>query len=211
MNDPQPQYVMSDAGALPVPGITPSDAPWEQPAPEPPAEVARPAAKPVWREWIETLITTLLIFLLVETFVVQGFKVYGSCMEPNLYTGERLLGNKLVYHLHGVHRGDIVVFRPPHKPDTPFIKRVIGLPGEVLAIHDNQVYINGVRLREPYLRFAWHDDRPAERIPPGMLFVMGDNRDNSSDSRSWGELPLRNVEAKAWLRYWPLNRAKVLQ
>jgi signal peptidase I len=211
MNDPQQQYVMSDAGALPVPGITPADGAWEQPAPDPPAEAARPAAKPIWREWMETLITTLLIFLLVETFVVQGFKVYGSCMEPNLYTGERLLGNKLVYHLHGVHRGDIVVFRPPHKPDTPFIKRVIGLPGETIAIHHNRVYINGVSLREPYLRFAWHDDRPAERIPPGMLFVMGDNRDNSSDSRSWGELPVRNVEAKAWLRYWPLSRVKVLQ
>jgi signal peptidase I len=103
------------------------------------------------------------------------------------------------------------VFRPPHKPDTPFIKRVIGLPGESIAIHHNEVYIDGVRLREPYLRFAWHDDRPAERIPPGMLFVMGDNRDNSSDSRSWGELPVRNVEAKAWLRYWPLNRVKVLR
>jgi signal peptidase I len=211
MNDPQQQYVMSDASALPVPGIAPADSPWEQPAPDPPAEAARPAAKPIWREWMETLVTTLLIFLLVETFVVQGFKVYGSCMEPNLYTGERLLGNKLVYHLHGIHRGDIVVFRPPHKPDTPFIKRVIGLPGESLAIHHNEVYIDGVRLREPYLRFAWHDDRPAERIPPGMLFVMGDNRDNSSDSRSWGELPVRNVEAKAWLRYWPLNRVKVLR
>src|SRR5438270_3116064 len=149
-------------------------------------------AKPLWREWIETLATTLLIFLLVETFVVQGFKVYGSCMEPNLFTGERLLGNKLVYHLHGVHRGDIVVFRPPHRPDTPFIKRVVGLPGEVLEIRHNQVFINGHPLREPYLRLDWHDDRPAERIPAGMLFVMGDNRDNSSDSRAWGGLPLDN-------------------
>src|SRR5687768_15533456 len=98
----------------------------EEPAPEPTAELAldapaRPAAhalahrKPLWREWVETLFTTLLIFLFVESFVVQGFKVYGSCMEPNLYTGERLLGNKLVYHLGGVQCGDIVVFRPPHR------------------------------------------------------------------------------------------------
>jgi signal peptidase I len=210
MNDPQQPFVMSEASALPAPGIAPTDGPWEQPAPDPPSEAARPAAKPLWREWMETLVTTLLIFLMVETFIVQGFKVYGSCMEPNLYTGERLLGNKLVYHLHGIHRGDIVVFRPPHKPDTPFIKRVIGLPGESIAIRHNHVYINGVPLREPYLRFAWHDDRPAERIPPGMLYVMGDNRDNSSDSRSWGELPVRNVEAKAWLRYWPLSRVQVL-
>jgi signal peptidase I len=178
---------------------------------------ARPAAqvgvrvKPLWREWAETLFATLLIFLFVESFVVQGFKVYGSCMEPNLYTGERLLGNKLIYHIDGIHRGDIVVFRPPHRPDTPFIKRVIGLPGEVLEIRHSQVYINGRPLREPYLQLDWHDDRPAERIPASMLFVMGDNRDNSSDSRAWGDLPLGNVQAKAWLRYWPLSRMEILR
>src|SRR5687768_1511008 len=110
-----------------------------------PEAVAHPrvGGRPLWREWVETLLTTLLIFLFVESFVVQGFKVYGSCMEPNLYTGERLLGNKLVYHVDGIHRGDIVVFHPPHRPDTPFIKRVIGLPGEILEIRDNIVYING--------------------------------------------------------------------
>jgi signal peptidase I len=175
------------------------------------AALARSHGKPMWREWVETLLTTLLIFLFVESFVVQGFKVYGSCMEPNLYTGERLLGNKLIYHFDQIHRGDIVVFRPPHRPDTPFIKRVIGLPGEVLEIRDNLVYINGRRLNEPYLRNAWHDNRPAERIPAGMVYVMGDNRDNSSDSRSWGELPLANVHAKAWLRYWPLSRLEILE
>jgi signal peptidase I len=171
---------------------------------------ASASAKPLWREWVETLLATLLIFLFVESFVVQGFKVYGSCMEPNLYTGERLLGNKLIYRMDGIHRGDIVVFRPPHRPDTPFIKRVIGMPGEIIAIQHNQVYINSRPLHEPYLRLAWHDDRPAERISPGMLFVMGDNRDNSSDSRSWGELPLQNIQAKAWLRYWPLSRLEIL-
>src|SRR3954447_16954892 len=95
--------------------------------PAPPGVAALSRPKPLWREWAETLLATLLIFLFVESFIVQGFKVYGSCMEPNLYTGERLLGNKLVYRMNGVHRGDIVVFRPPHRPDTPFIKRVIGL------------------------------------------------------------------------------------
>jgi signal peptidase I len=195
--------------------------------PEPPAPNSLPApalerseatsahavarAKPLWREWVETLLTTLLIFLFVESFVVQGFKVYGSCMEPNLCTGERLLGNKLVYHLDGVHRGDIVVFYPPHRPDTPFIKRVIGLPGEILEIRDNIVYINGRPLREPYLHNIWHDNRSARRIAPDRVFVMGDNRDNSSDSRSWGELPVANVHAKAWLRYWPLQRLEVLR
>lgn len=176
-----------------------------------PAARVQSQAKSLWREWVETLLATLLIFLFVESFVVQGFKVYGSCMEPNLYTGERLLGNKLIYRFDGIHRGDIVVFQPPNPPDTPFIKRVIAMPGEIFEIRHSHVFINGRLLKEPYLHFAWHDDRPAERIGPGMLFVMGDNRDNSSDSRSWGELPLRNVEAKAWLRYWPLRRLEILR
>jgi signal peptidase I len=178
----------------------------EEPAPSVPAA----ATKPLWRDWVETLLTTFLIFFIVESFVVQGFKVYGSCMEPNLFTGERLLGNKLAYHLHNVHRGDIVVFRPPHRPDTPFIKRVVALPGETVEIRHSQVYIDGTPLSEPYLRYMWRDNRPAERVPDGFLFVMGDNRDNSSDSRSWGDVPVKNVEAKAWLRYWPLSRVEVL-
>lgn len=212
MSEPQRSWMMSETGTLSAQGVASPDGVRERVPPvEAPAPVASPRVKSIWREWAETLFTTFVIFLLVETFVVQGFKVYGSCMEPNLMSGERLLGNKLVYHLQPIRRGDIVVFRPPHKPDTPFIKRVIGLPGEVIAIRRNRVYINGVPLDEPYLRMAWHDDRPAERIPPGMVFVMGDNRDNSSDSRSWGELPLSRVEAKAWLCYWPLQRVRTLR
>src|SRR3954463_2437060 len=84
-----------------------------------------PARKAPWREWLETILTTLAVFLLVEMFVVQGYKVYGSCMEPNLCTGERILGNKVAYRFGHISRGDIVVFRPPHHPETPFIKRII--------------------------------------------------------------------------------------
>jgi len=208
---------MEHVSPLPELPVRPEAPPGDSPAgsstdlPARPGGRAHAPAKPLWREWAETLLATLLLFLFVESFVVQGFKVYGSCMEPNLYTGERLLGNKLIYRIDGIHRGDIVVFRPPLRPDTPFIKRVIGLPGEILEIRQNQVYINGRPLREPYLHIAWHDNRSAERIPPGRVFVMGDNRDNSSDSRSWGELPLENVQAKAWLRYWPLSRLEILR
>jgi len=209
-NEIRPYPLIAD---LPAPGLSLLDeeqegvASVEEAAP-PPTAVA--AAKPLWRDWVETLLTTILIFCLVEHFVCQGFKVYGSCMEPNLFTGERLLGNKLAYHLHNVHRGDIVVFRPPHRPDTPFIKRVVALPGETVEIRHSQVYIDGIALSEPYLRYMWRDTRPAERIPEGYLFVMGDNRDNSDDSRRWGDVPVKNVEAKAWLRYWPLKRVEVL-
>lgn len=138
-------------------------------------------------------------------WVVQGYQVYGCCMEPNLFTGERLLGSKISL-MEGVRRGDVVVFRPPHKPHTAFIKRVIGLPGDLLEIRRSHVYVNGRRLNEPYLHRAWHDDRAPERVPAHMVFVMGDNRDNSNDSRVWGELPVANIQAKAWLRYWPLNK-----
>ncbi len=164
-----------------------------------------------WRGWLETGASTLLIFLLVESFVMQGYRVYGSCMEPNLRTGERLLGNKLAYQLGDIRRGDIVVFRPPHNPTTSFIKRVVALPGEVIRIRDNRVYINGRHLDEPYLRRTWHDDLPPTTVPPGRVFVMGDNRDNSSDSRAWGELPIHNIQARAWLRYWPPSRLEILQ
>ena len=157
------------------------------------------------RPWWDTLFAATVIFLVLQTFVMQGYKVYGSCMEPNLVTGERLLGNKLAL-LEGIHRGDVVVFRPPHRLDTAFIKRVVGLPGEEIEIRNNRVYVNGRALTEPYLHREWHDDRPAERVPHDKVYVLGDNRDNSNDSRMWGELPVANIQAKACFRYWPLNR-----
>ena len=154
----------------------------------------------------DTALRSLLLFVIVQTFIIQGYKVYGSCMEPNLVTGERLLGSKVAL-VQGIQRGAVVVFQPPHKPETAFIKRVVGLPGEVLEIRNNHVYVNNVLLDEPYLHRAWHDDRPPERIPDHMVYVLGDNRDNSNDSRVWGELPIANIQAKAWFRYWPLDRA----
>lgn len=159
------------------------------------------------RPWSNSFCCAGLLFVASQLWVVQGYQVYGCCMEPNLFTGERLLGSKISL-MEGVHRGDVVVFRPPHKPHTAFIKRVIGLPGETLEIRRSHVYVNGRRLSEPYLHRTWHDDRPPERVPDHMVFVMGDNRDNSSDSRMWGELPIRNIQAKAWLRYWPLNKVE---
>jgi signal peptidase I len=147
----------------------------------------------------------LVLFVIAQCWVVQGYKVFGSCMEPNLCTGERLLGSKLAL-LGGIHRGDVVVFRPPHKPNTAFIKRVIGLPGEVISIRNNHVYVNDRELNEPYLRLEWHDERAPERIPMDKVYVLGDNRDNSNDSRIWGELKLDAIQAKAWFRYWPPDR-----
>jgi signal peptidase I len=157
-----------------------------------------------------TTVKALFLFAVVQGCVVQGYRVYGSCMEPNLNTGERLLGNKLAL-AQGVHRGDVIVFQPPHKKDTAFVKRVIGLPGEEIEIRDSRVYVNHRVLTEPYLHRVWHDDRAPERIPDNMVFVLGDNRDNSNDSRMWGELPVRNIQAKACFRYWPLDKMGWIQ
>jgi signal peptidase I len=156
-------------------------------------------------QWCEMGSWSVLLFVIAQTWVVQGYKVYGSCMEPNLFTGERLLGSKLSL-AEGVHRGDVVVFKAPHKPRSVFIKRVVGLPGDTIEIRHNEVYVNDQRLKESYLHRTWHDERAPQRIPAGMVYVLGDNRDNSNDSRMWGFLPMKNIQAKAWVRYWPLNR-----
>ena len=150
---------------------------------------------------------TLVIFLILVTFVVQGYKVYGSCMEPSLHTGERLLGNKFVYRFGYPARGDIVVFRFPPEPDQIFIKRVVGLPNETLEIRDGVVYVDGRRLDErTYVANQAHGDFGPQLIPSDSVFVLGDNRDESNDSRFWGVLPLDHIQAKAWIRYWPYGR-----
>jgi len=159
---------------------------------------------------VHTLVLTAVIFVFMVTFVVQGYKVYGSCMEPNLFTGERLLGNKFVYYFERPIRGDVVVFKYPPDPHKVFIKRIIGLPGETVEIHKGKVHINGRVIDErPYVKNVPHGDYPPQKVPKNYVFVLGDNRDESNDSRSWGVLPLDNIQAKAWIRYWPFSRLAV--
>jgi signal peptidase I len=161
--------------------------------------------------WLRTALMTTVLFFLIITFICQGFRVYGSCMEPNIKTGERVLGSKLVYRFSPPTRGDVVVFKYPKDPNKIFIKRVIAMPGETIKIIDGVVYVNGRRLHESYVVYLPHGSYGPEVVRPGNLFVMGDFRDQSSDSRSWGELPLKNIEAKGWLRYWPINRFQLIR
>ncbi|MHB1001103.1 MAG: signal peptidase I [Armatimonadota bacterium] len=167
----------------------------------------------ILREIVETIAMTVALFLFLILFVVQGYKVYGSCMEPNLWTGERLLGNKFIYHFDKPSRGDILVFKYPKDPSRIFIKRLIGMPGETVAIRNRKVYINDHTLDERlYVKNLPHgSDFPPTIVPEGSYFVMGDNRDMSLDSRTWGFLPQKSVQAKAWVRYWPVNRINVLK
>ena len=181
------------------------------------------------QEILETILFTLLIFFLVRT-VIQNFRVDGASMEPNLHTGQYIMVNRLIYfHLdlniprrwlqregdveprlaylfHLPRRGDIVVFEYPRDSSRDFIKRVIGLPGEMVEIRDHQALINGIPLQEPYLpesATTQMGDMAPVQVPANTVFVMGDNRGNSSDSRNWGPLPLNRIVGQAWFTYWP--------
>ena len=161
------------------------------------------------RELLETLVLTLVIFLLIRS-VVQNFRIDGVSMEPNFHEGQYLIINKLAYKVGVPSRGDVVVFRYPLDPDRDFIKRVIGLPGDVVAVRQGRVLINGRAVVEPYpLLPASYSSEPVT-VGPGQLYVLGDNRNNSSDSHTWGLLPMDFVVGKAWISYWPPSQWSVV-
>ena len=160
----------------------------------------------------------LMIAALVVVFVVQPVKVEGTSMLPRLHDGERIFVNKLIYYdeyswAPKVDRGDIVVFWFPDDPSKSYIKRVVGLPGDTIEMRDGTVNVNGSPIDEQYLDPRFNVS-PKSQAPvyvrPNYYFVMGDNRDNSSDSRSWGLVPKKYIYGKALLRYWPLSAASVI-
>lgn len=167
--------------------------------------------KSALREVVETVVIALLIALAIRHYVVEVFVVDGHSMEPTLRDGERLLVNKFIYRFHPPERGDIVVFRYPYGPGRrDFIKRVIAVAGDRIEARGDVVYVNGQPLDEPYLRFRHTGTFKARVVPPGTIWVMGDNRDNSEDSRAFGEISLQYVKGKAFLRFWPLDRWDLL-
>ncbi len=164
------------------------------------------------RELLETILPAILIALLLNVFVGQATRVQGQSMEPNLHTDQRLVVEKMSYRFHGPRRGDIVVIRVPSQGEDLLIKRVVGLPGETVEIHDGQVYIDGQLLDEPYTNGSTRQGRIGRVIVPALqVFVMGDNRDHSNDSRSFGPVPIENIVGRAWLSYWPLNNAGMVR
>jgi signal peptidase I len=164
------------------------------------------------REVLETIVPAVLIALLINLFLAQATRVYGQSMEPNLHTDQRLVVEKLSYNrqnrqilgLNGPERGDVVVIRVESQGDELLIKRVIGLPGDVVEIHDGHVIVNGQPLNEPYVAGSTTTGFYAPTtIPPLQIFVLGDNRGFSNDSRSFGTIPLEDVVGRAWFSYWP--------
>ena len=175
-------------------------------------------------EVVETLVLTVVIFLGIQTFVAQPYKVQQGSMENTLLPEQYVLVDKLTPHWARYSRGDIVVFDPPESwsaggGGVPFIKRVIGLPGDRVEIRGGHVYVNGVELEEPYIfedKGIPQTTEPAIGgqnewlVPAGDLLVMGDHRQDSADSRTFGPIEIGHVIGRAWLRYWPFDRFGVL-
>ncbi len=191
------------------------------------------------REWLETIVIAMILAFFIRTYFIQAFKIPSGSMLETLQLGDHLFVNKFLYgtkvpftnnkvwRVREIQRGDVVVFKYPVEPKKDFVKRTIGLPGDEVEIHNKIVFINNVQLSEPYSQhkdsriFPDNPDIPAEvrsrdnlpkfKVPPGKYFVMGDNRDNSLDSRFWGLLPEENIRGKAWFIYWPLTRIRIIK
>jgi signal peptidase I len=200
-----------------------SDLPADEPKPEP----QKGRGYRALIEWTIILMAVLLCTVLLRTYVVQSFSIPSLSMYPTLKVGDRIIVDKLSYHLHGVQRGDIVVFASPPLEDQEYadlVKRVIGLPGETISAKDGHVYINGKRLNEPWLPpgpASYTGALPGDahpqfdlpgpvKIPPGEYFVMGDNRLDSEDSRFFGPIPRSLIVGRAEFVAWPLNHIKGL-
>lgn len=170
------------------------------------------------REIVETLLLAALIFFLVR-LIVLNFRVDGESMLPNLDDGQMLLVNRNAYQFFDIggtryypfdppERGDVVVFDPPANSEKPYIKRIIGLPGEEITFGQGQVFVNGIPLDEDYIQDRTRCGRTDECdvvVPEDHVFVLGDHRTNSSDSRVFGVVPIENMVGKAWLSYWPMD------
>ena len=178
-----------------------------------PLEVrVRRRTRSLLREYVESLIIAVLLALAIRGFIVQAFVIPSGSMLPTLQIGDYVLVNKFLYTFQPIRRGDIIVFKFPKDESRDFIKRVIGLPGEILEIQGPQVFINGKPLHEPYAVHTGPVPFPASSdhfgpilIPRGRLFMMGDNRDNSLDSRFWGLLDKTKVLGKATIIYFSVR------
>jgi signal peptidase I len=201
------------------------EAPSEPPAPttttaQPaePAEGTEPPGRSGLRsgvEWILIIAGALAVALVIKALLIQAFYIPSESMVPTLKVGDRVLVNKTSYHLHKVHRGDIVVFKRPPGEDDPrirdLIKRVIGLPGEVIEARDGKVYVNNQPLNEPYLPTGTVTaNLPKQLVPPDSYFVMGDNRSNSRDSRVFHAIAKRLIVGRAFIRVWPVRKIGLL-
>ncbi len=163
------------------------------------------------KESFKSIIGAVVTSIFIIIFIVQAFYIPSASMEPTLQVGDRILVNKFIYRFRSPQRGEVIVFKYPVKPEYKFIKRVVGLPGERVEIIDGVVYIDGKSLKEEYIIDKGYTDFSETVVPKGHYFVLGDNRNNSEDSRFWGFLPQENIVGKAFLIFWPLKRIKLIE
>jgi signal peptidase I len=182
-----------------------------------------------WRitiDWIVTIVGAIAIVLAIKAWVVNPYRIPSSSMEPTLHCArpgsgcearfsDRVLANRFIYHFRKPHRGDIIVFKTPPQAEQrcgaggTFVKRLVGLPGETWEERNGYIYIDGKKLIEPYVKADRRDTAtsyPSRKVPPGMYFMMGDNRTQSCDSREWGPVPRKNLIGEVFAVYWPPNR-----
>ncbi|MCW6035681.1 signal peptidase I [Spirulina subsalsa FACHB-351] len=170
-----------------------------------------------WRRWVwenvQVVAIALVLVLIIRTYIAEPRFIPSDSMLPTLETGDRVVVEKVSYRFHPPQPGDIIVFSPPpqlqaqgYQADQAFIKRVIGIPGQEIEIHDNRVYVNHIPLTEPYIAAPPQYQLPPFQVPAHALFVMGDNRNNSNDSHIWGFLPQNQVIGRAIFRFWPFPR-----
>jgi signal peptidase I len=183
--------------------------PVEQGEPAPPAATAKkPRRKYKWI--IETVVIVAAAFvlaLLIQQFVIKPFAIPSPSMEPTLVQGDRVLVNRLTYHFRSPERGDVIVFHPPGLDDSePYIKRVVALAGDTVSVHDGQLWVNGVAQEEPFIKEHPILGEFAEvTISAGCIWAMGDNRNNSGDSRKFGEVDVHRIIGVAFAIYWPIG------
>jgi len=181
-------------------------------------------------EYAGIVVVAVLVALAVQSWLVKPYRIPSESMLDTLRPGDRVLVNRVVYHLRDPHRGDVIVFRYPEDPQVVFIKRVVGVPGDVLEVRDDHLYVNGKKTAEPYvhrtggridptiaqaaiagstLHDPWSLATPF-RVRGGQYFVMGDNRTDSDDSRDWGTVPRTAIVGEGLATYWPLSRLRAL-
>ncbi|MCL6456841.1 MAG: signal peptidase I [Gorillibacterium sp.] len=176
------------------------------------------AKSEVW-EWSKAIIIAIVLVVLIRMFVFKPFIVDGPSMQPNFHTGERLIVSEWIYHLRHPQRGEVVVFHAPEGRD--FIKRVVALSGETIAIKEGHLYVNGTILDEPYIQAAideykqingleYNTDFNEETVPTGTVFVMGDNRVDSKDSRMIGAVAYDKIIGRADIVFWPINKISIV-
>ena len=172
----------------------------------------RSRGRAIWDQ-VSTLVVAVVIALAIRTFLIEPFRIPSGSMLPTLLIGDHLFVNKFLYNFDEIDRGDVVVFKFPIDPTKSYIKRVIGLPGDVVEIIDGSVRLNGKPYLEPYVlkRFRDRGTYPRVVVPEGEYFVLGDHRNTSNDSRTWGTVEHSYVTGKAVFSYWPLERFGVLE